>query len=178
MEEQVRDVKFNALRNALYHAARRSGLETLNRFVNLIVIVSGAAAVSDLFGPMVDVRWFAFAATVAGALQLVCDFGGRAKEHEFLQKRFYDVITDIERSRTATEDDLCRWRADLVTIYADEPPTMRALDAIAYNNAGDALNMPMRIKIGFWRSLMRHILPFNDWSGPWVSASQPPDAAA
>ena len=144
----------------------------MNRLINLLIIVSGAAAVSDLFGPMVDVRWFAFAATFAGALQLVFDFGGRAKEHEFLQKRFYEVITAIERSRTATDEDLCRWRADLVAIYADEPPTMRALDAIAYNNAGDALNMPMRIKIGFWRSLMRHVMPFNNWSGDWVRSPQ------
>lgn len=173
MEDQVRDVKFDALRNALYHSARRSALETMNRMINLVVIVAGAAAVSDLFGPTFDVRWFALAATIAGAFQLVFDFGGRAKEHAFLQKRFYDVVAEIEKSSTATEQDICRWRGDLVTIYADEPPTMRVLDAIAYNNAGDALDMPMRIKVDFVRSALRHFLPFNDWSGEWVRVPKP-----
>jgi hypothetical protein len=42
-----------------------------------------------------------------------------------------------------------KWQADLNLIYADEPPPMRALDAIAHNKACDSLGCPGEFSSAF-----------------------------
>jgi hypothetical protein len=102
------------------------------------VIVAGTAAAAKVFEW--DPRWPAFGAAVIGALQLVFDFNGRGRIHENLQRRYFELIAQIDGIRSPTEDDMARWKAALSLIYADEPPPMRALDAIAYNKACDSLD--------------------------------------
>jgi len=158
------EVKFDALRNALYHSFRQRWLDFVNRMMSLIVVLSGAVAVSDLFGGF---KYFALAASIFGALQLVYDFGGAAKEHSFLQQRFYAVIADIEGNINPTEATIAKWKADLVAIYGTEPPTFRALDAIAYNAAADALGTGYGIDISKFRyTLLKQLYPFNGTSFP------------
>ncbi|MFG1319854.1 hypothetical protein [Xanthobacter autotrophicus] len=163
-------IKVQALRNALYHGARRNFLEFINRAFSFIVILGGAVAVADYLG---NAKPAAFIATVAGTLQLVFDFGGRAKEHAFLQRRFYDVIAEVETCPEPAENQICKWQADLVRIYADEPPTLRALDAIAYNDAAEALDTEWRVRVNWWQSLWRHFYPFNGTSFAWKKAIRP-----
>jgi hypothetical protein len=74
--------------------------------------------------------------------QLVFDFGGLAKVHEFLQRRLYEILGELEAADPNDERAVRKWSAKLLAITADEPMTMRALDAIAYNKALDALVSP------------------------------------
>ena len=48
MEGKAADLRFEALRNAIYHTARRMFLDRCSRLLNLIVIVAGASAVGQL----------------------------------------------------------------------------------------------------------------------------------
>jgi hypothetical protein len=137
LEKTVFDVKFDALRNAVYHASRRRFFELLSRSLSFLVVVSGTAAVASVAGW--DPRWPAAGAAVIGALQLVFDFNGRARLHEGLQRRYFELIASIEGAAGASKEDIAKWRSALGLIYADEPPSMKALDAIAYNKACDSL---------------------------------------
>lgn len=163
----VHGLKHTALRNALYHTARRGFLDTANRALNLAVILGGtsyAAAIAT--GKLATA--LGFATTAVGALQLVFDFSGRARDHQLLQKRYYDLLSAIESKETPAKQDCVAWSAELQRIYADEPPTLRALDAIADNQATAALiggDKP-RLKVGWLQSLTRHLFPYNGSTFP------------
>src|SRR5215203_3370112 len=137
-ERSKDDLRFDAMRNAIYHTARRQYLDSLNRWLNFVIIVAGTAAAGDLgkqFG--VEAAYLAGLTALAGTLQLVFDFSGRARTHEFLQRRYYELIAAISEPRG--EEQIPRWEAELNRLYSEEPPPMRALDAIAYNAACDSL---------------------------------------
>lgn len=133
------NIRFNVLRNALYHTARRRHFEMLARWLNLIVILLGAAAIADTLrnfgiGPV----WIGVAVTVVGALQLVFDFGRQASDHQGLQRDYYRLLAEIEAKISPTQEDIARWKGEMIRITADEPPVLRAIDAKAYNDALDA----------------------------------------
>jgi hypothetical protein len=170
-------VKFDALRNAIYHASRRRFFELLNRFLSFLVVVSGTAAVASVAGW--DPRWPAAGAAVIGALQLVFDFAGRARLHETLQRRYFELIAEIDGRLEPSEADVSKWRSDLNLIYADEPPPMRALDAIAFNKACDSLGCPdERRSINLWQWLMQQVVPFSntDFVNAKAASALPGDA--
>jgi hypothetical protein len=125
--------KFDAMRNAIYHTSRRRFFELLTRCLSFLVVASGTAAVANIHA--IDPRYAAAGAAMIGALQLVFDFSGRARTHEILQRKYYDLLAEIDGIQTPNDEQFLKWQAALNRIYADEPPPMRALDAIAYNAA-------------------------------------------
>jgi hypothetical protein len=154
------EIKFNSLRNAIYHSSRRRFFELLSRFLSFLVVVSGTAAVAQLH-PL-DPRLMAALAAIIGAAQLVFDFNGRARLHEKLQVKYYDLIAVIDGTIKPDDVDLTKWRASLWQIYADEPPPMRALDAIAYNAAYDDLGFKAEahLKLQPWHWAFSQIYSF------------------
>ena len=163
-KELVEAVEFNALRNAIYHTARRTVLDTYVRWSNLIIIVAGAGTLTQLadthgFG------WILGLITVlAGAMQLVFDFSGRAAEHKLLQHRYYTVLADV-RDDELSPEHVRRLEAEMLRIAGDEPPVYRALDAISYNAAADSLygeeRADQKLKISWTQSALRHLYHFN-----------------
>jgi hypothetical protein len=154
------DIRFNAMRNAIYHSSRRRFFELLSRSLSFLVVVSGTVAVANL--QMISPRLMAAIAAIIGALQLVFDFGGRARLHEKLQSQYFQLISTIDGTINPAEVDLAKWESALSLIYADEPPPMRALDAVAYNKACDSLGFgtQARLKIKWWQSLLRQVYSF------------------
>jgi hypothetical protein len=166
---QLKDLRHTILRNALYHIARRAWHERINRFFNLFVIIGGTAYVANF--AQGDVRWnlaLGLSTSIIGAMQLVFDFGGRARDHQILQKRYYDIRAAIDENTAPTSADCAKWKADLTRIYADEPPTFRALDAIADNQATAALYdaVKPRLKVNWWQRLTRNIFVHNAGAFP------------
>jgi hypothetical protein len=165
---EVFQLRHTALRNALYHTARRRWLEGLNRLFNFLVIVAGTGAATNMLGyfpaatPVVAVL-----IAVIGALQLVCDFSGRACIHENLQQRYYNLMADIEECEHASRSQCLKWQAEFTRIAGVEPPTMRALDAIADNQATSALlRGGPRLQISWLESLTRNLLAHNNSTFP------------
>jgi len=126
----------------------------------------GTAAVADI-GELFDFPHsqvaFAAVAALAGLIQLVFDTVGLARTHEFLQRRFYELVAEIAENLSPTEADAARWESALNRLYAEEKPPMRALDAVSYNSALESLGMSQqgRIPIKWHQSALRQILPFN-----------------
>jgi hypothetical protein len=168
-KDKLEQLKFDSLRNAIYHASRKSFLDWLNKFLSLIIILAGASAVGDLGAHFhVDAKWLAFIAAAGGAFQLVFDFGVRAREHEFLQRRYYELIATMSEKTEPTVDDLATWEADLNRLYSEEPPPMRALDAIAYNAAVESLGKDKRIEVRWYHTLFAQIWQFNQSEFPYL----------
>jgi hypothetical protein len=77
IEKEIAGLRFDALRNAIYHTSRRMFLDRCNRI--LIVILAGAGAVGQMgYRLGTDDQMLAVVATLAGTLQLVFDLGVKA----------------------------------------------------------------------------------------------------
>ena len=167
--EAVFGLRHMALRNALYHEARYRFLDGINRWFNFMVIVGGTGTAAQLAKNHPDAAvWLGGSVAVIGALQLVFDCAGRAYRHDTLQRRYYELLAEIDCELSPTSEVCARWKADISRISADEPPTKRALDAVADNQATNALiggDRP-RLKITKWQSLTRQLFAHNSGAFP------------
>lgn len=142
MKAVINNLRFNTLRNALYHTARRRFFELWNRIFNFAIVVLGAAATSDVLGVYgIGQTWIGLAVAFIAAGQLVFDFGRAARDHQSLQRDYYHVLAEIEETPSPNKAACAAWQAKLIRIAADEPPVLRAIDAKAYNDAMDALEL-------------------------------------
>ena len=158
-------LRFNVLRNALYHTARRRSLERWNRVFNFVVVVLGAAAFGQVVTQIaINPAWIGLIVAVVGALQLVMDFGRQARDHQSLQRDYYFLLADIEQNLDDSPERCAEWVGRMLRITADEPPTLRSIDAKAYNDALDAIGKfetSERLVIPLTHRLFGWILPFE-----------------
>jgi hypothetical protein len=154
--------RFNALRNAIYHVARREYYETINRLLNFLVIILGAGVAgkaSKLFH--VEELWLEFGVLVFATAQLTFDFASKARTHEFLQRKYNDMLAEMELE---AEPNPAKWNSKLYAIAGEEPMPMRALDALAYNAALDAttsdpaVKRENRLRVPFCHRLLRQFV--------------------
>jgi|ERR1044072_7297711 hypothetical protein len=172
-----RNPRFDALRNALYHTERKTFLDLINRTLNLVVILLGAGVAGKAAKLIhVEENWLELGVVFFATVQLVFDLGGRARDHQFLQRRYYDLLSEMENENLDDDDAMRKWSAKLITISADEPMPMRALDAIAYNKAlgatfGDDPEILRRHRqqVSFLQRRLRHLFGFHSASFPLES---------
>jgi hypothetical protein len=157
--------KFNALRCAIYHTERRNFFDLSNRCLNFLVIIFGAGVAgkaATLFN--IEGLWLEFGVLVFATAQLAFDLGYRARTHEFLQKKYFEMLAEMELEPSP---DQKKWEAKLFVIASDEPMPMRALDALAYNAALDATTSDIdikranRLRVPFIHRLLRHFVAFH-----------------
>jgi hypothetical protein len=159
MNKQIADLRFDLLRNALYHTARGQFFDWCMRALNFLVIVLGATAISDW---VPNAKLLAGGAALAGAIQLVADFSGLARLHGYLQRRCYELLSELETETEPTEKKIAAIRGKLTALYGEEPPPMRALDAIAYNAACDSVGKSDgRVRVAWWQWILSNFWPFN-----------------
>jgi hypothetical protein len=167
MEHEAQNFEFNALRNALYHTARRRTFESWARWLNFFVVLLGAATISDLLTPYgIRTVHLGAATAVIGALQLTFDFGGRARVHQVLQRDFYKALADFQAIEEPAAADIAAAKAALSVTMADEPPVMRAIDTKAYNDALAAMGhypKDQRMHIPVWHLPLKNFWSFDGW---------------
>lgn len=172
-------VRLHVLRNALYHTSRRMTFDRWNRWCSFFVILLGATAVSNL-GNWLHWSWLSMVASfltaAVGALQLVFDFGSKARDHQLLQKAYYHLAADIAEVTIATPEQVSIWDARMTRIAGDEPPTLRALDAKAYNDALSGtglLKEDQRLVIPVWHRLLGQFWAFEGYEYKRVCEMKP-----
>ena len=127
-------LRITLVRNAHYHEDRERFFARLHRLTMFVVVLSSTAS----FAFVNTTPWLAGVITIAGLVDLVFDVSGKARLHASLRRRIYDVLAQSEdESRPVVT-----LREQAVRIYADEPPCMHAVNAIAYNAAMLAFNRP------------------------------------
>ena len=104
--------------------------------------------------------WLEFAVLIFATAQLTFDFGSKARTHEFLQRKYQEMLAEIEIEE---KPNPAKWKSKLQTIAGEEPMPMRALDALAYNAAVDATSgeptyrRENRLRVPFCHRLLRHM---------------------
>ena len=168
-----RDPRFDALRNAIYHTERKAFFDLIYKSLSCIVIVLGASVVGKIADLIhTNEVWIGFFVVVFATLQLVFDFGSRARAHEYLQKRYFEFLAEMDDANLGDATILARWSAKLLIISGEEPMPMRALDALAYNKAlsaiydNDDVIRNHRIRVSWWQRRLRHFFAFHSAEFP------------
>ena|ERR1035437_8214040 len=133
-DDYISGPKFNALRCAIYHTERRNFFDLSNRGLNFLVIIFGAGVAgkaTKLFH--IEELWLEFGVLVFATAQLAFDLGYRARTHEFLQRKYFEMLAEMELDPSPERK---KWDAKLFVIASDEPMPMRALDALALISKG------------------------------------------
>jgi hypothetical protein len=112
-----RDPRFDALRNANYHSERKTFFDFVNKSLNCVVIVLGAGVVGKIAKHVhIDDAWLELSVVIFATMQLVFDFGSRARLHEYLQKRYFEFLADMDNANLESAKTRSKWSAKLSAI--------------------------------------------------------------
>lgn len=155
-DEDDRDAfKFDCLRNIFYHEDRERFFALADKFGSILVII--LAMLVMIWRP--TTVYAGLLAVLVASIQLVFDFGGKARLHAFLRARANELLI---RSRDEIHS-VPLLQAKLDRLYADEPPSMHAVNAVASNLALAALGMSDQdyFRIGKFHRFFRNAFAFN-----------------
>lgn len=143
------------LNSARYHEDREQFFSLVNKWALFFIVASGTASLSPLKADYPVV--LPALTTLAGLLNLVFDISGKARLHAGLKREVYSILAE-----TKVSDDLPLLQKRLVLVYAEEPPPMYAVSAVAYNGAMASRDRPEKyfIKISTWARFWRHLWPY------------------
>nr|VFJ65068.1 MAG: hypothetical protein BECKFM1743C_GA0114222_103852 [Candidatus Kentron sp. FM]VFJ67273.1 MAG: hypothetical protein BECKFM1743A_GA0114220_104423 [Candidatus Kentron sp. FM]VFK11852.1 MAG: hypothetical protein BECKFM1743B_GA0114221_102112 [Candidatus Kentron sp. FM] len=128
--EEISNILFDCERLSMYHAIRRDFWDKLHRLSLFLVVLAGTASFAAISEEL-DIWWLPLMAPLFGLASVVFDFSGHARIHENLCRRF----TIVHGEALTNPDDVKTLQTKIHEIYADEPPTYRALDAWSHNLA-------------------------------------------
>ena len=128
-------LRFNALRNALYHTSRRSHFDLMSRAINFLIIMAGTSSVAGLVASYsLQPVSGAFIAGL-GAAQLVFDFSRRSADHQILSRDYWGIIAALEAEPNPSPKSVADLDAKMALLSGTEEASYRAVDAQAYNHA-------------------------------------------
>ncbi|MGD9838048.1 MAG: hypothetical protein AB7F72_04935 [Afipia sp.] len=147
--------QIECLKNARYHEDREIFFARLHKLTMLVAVLGGTAT----FAFVSQFKLFAGLIAIAGIVDLVFDVSGKARLHAALRRRVYDVMAQAENANR----DLSELKEQAARIYADEPPCMHAVNALAYNAAMQAFDRPVKYQfpVTGWHRALRHWWPFT-----------------
>lgn len=152
--------QIECLRATKYHEDREWFFAAVHRVAMFIVVAFGTAIFADVKRAPV----FAAIVTLAGLIDLVFDVSGKARKHADQRRRIFDILAQVEDETKP----LAGLREQLIKTYADDLPTMHAVNALAYNSAMAAFGRDANefIKVSGWQRFWRHLVPFSSLSFP------------
>ncbi|MGB3644601.1 MAG: hypothetical protein WBA15_08990 [Mesorhizobium sp.] len=136
---KLHEIRFSLLEMVAYHAMREQFLSRFGKVLTALQVLLGTSAVATLTQAIPDATiWLVSLAALTGVLLLVLDPNAGAREHRILRGRFHDLLADCEEQ--VCDDAMLRTiRAKSERIKAAAPPAYRALSALAYNTAVNAV---------------------------------------
>lgn len=167
----IQDLKHDCLRLSTYHQYRRTYLDRWHRITAFSVIFFGTAAFATLVTKPGLSQWLVALPVLAGTFDLVFQFPLRARDHEFMYRRFVALLGDVSSEPDPDAAKVAHWNLELHRIYADAPPShFKALDTWCHNLVCDHLDVPdQKLQIPWRHRLLKNVLMFTGASYPRVS---------
>lgn len=174
------ELKFSLEASTLYHDWRRTTLWEIVRCIRIVTLGGAVIALITAYQHPSDTAQNVIAGAsiviaVVSLLDLVLNFSGTAERHEALYRRFKQLQADVERAgQDVSEKQASEWLAAAQLIRVDEPPTLWAIYARCWNqviehHATERAGYYRRI--GFLRSLVGWLVPFNPQDFPPIRAA-------
>jgi hypothetical protein len=161
-QNELHNLLFGVRRSIRYHNRRRRFFDGFDRFVKVLSVIGGSAAVAAVVGSVPGLAvTLASIVAILSAISLVVGPAQAARLHEDLAKRFSKLEYDIVRSNTPDENQVNNFVAERLLIESDEPPIMRVLDIVCQNELCEAMGYDESelYKVGLVQSLFA---PFID----------------
>jgi hypothetical protein len=153
-------LRCDLLMNARYHSSREAFLDTLHRVLMFLIIVLGAAAVSDLLSA--HIQWirgsFAACAVVFASADLTADLSNRARCHALMKRRYFELLADLIAGKSPLEVESLMHR-----FSADEEPAFHALLGACWNAAQEMVygKFADAYKIPLWHRALKNCFRFG-----------------
>lgn len=144
MTEQARDLEqidFGIKKSIRYHSRRRAFFERLDNLANWLVAVAGASAFAAVVGTNGGFLSKVLTAviTVIALGNVILGFGARARLHQDLYRKFSELAIEVAGiEKPPTTQDISRLRAKRLTLEADEPHTIDALERWCWNEEAES----------------------------------------
>ena len=169
LQQEARNFLHDCDRSSRYHTHRRTFFDWCHRWMMVAVLVSGSGAVAILSGAfgseikdsVVSIIIMLIPATV-GAISVVWNLTDKARDHEILARRFYQIAKSINVEK-ATPEQTEYWRIEILSASQEEPAVFYALHAECYNAATRAL--------GYGDDWLRNIPRWRYYLRNWVRFS-------
>ena len=164
-KQKAKDFLHDCDRSARYHTVRRAFFDTWHRWMMVAVLVSGSSAIGALNtkfgGPGLATALMLIPALV-GAVSVVWNLTDRARSHEMLARRFYEIAKSID-VENADQKQIEKWRMEILGVYEDEPAVYHAVNAECYNASTQALGYGENKfqQIPWWKYKFRHWIRFS-----------------
>lgn len=167
LDRRRKELLWDLERSARYHAKRRAFFDGWQRWITFVIIFSSTFVFGSLVQDWAEFwieRLAALVPAILGTLALVFDLSNKARDHEFLFRRFTLLHAEVTGAAPQSEAELQRFEERMGEIYADEPPVYRVVNAEAYNEIIDAHGLPRSAKtpIG-WHGLLKHYIRFENF---------------
>lgn len=153
-------------RSARYHAARCAFFDFWHRVLMVSVLFAGSGAALSAVLTLgskdhILVAMGLFVAAV-GAIDVVVGLPMKARDHEILKRRFYVLAKRIVPHR-ATVVMIEEWRAEMVSIFEDEPAIYHALNALCHNAICQSVGAPKGVyqRVGLFARLLCNWVQFS-----------------
>jgi hypothetical protein len=133
------DIDFGVKKSLRYHARRRAFYERLDNLSNVLVAITGASAFAVLIGGEGEIaKYVSGAVAILALVAAVLGFGRRAREYQDLYRRFSELAIKIATFEHPTAQDIARLRAERLSLEAEEPYIVDALERQCWNEEAEA----------------------------------------
>lgn len=159
-------LRFDALRNAFYHSSRRKTYEVRHRWLMAIIAISTTTLFARISSIGSFELLFAAVPVLASLTDLIFSPGEKAKNHQVMQKQFFELLADLEFIKLEDEEALSGIRSKMLRIYGDEETNFRVLDAVSYNAALESMGRDSedRLIVSSFQFAFRNLLSFENVS--------------
>lgn len=165
--EQYKDEEYELLfsirKSIRYHIYRKRFFDSFNNITAFVSVISGTAtfaAVLAKAGPNISLACAAVVA-IASTIDLIIGSSQAARHYDDLAKRFIKLEKAIISNNIQTMDAITCFKAERLDIEIDEPPKLRILNAVCYNETCRSLGLKdSEIKVGFFQRLLKHYFDF------------------
>lgn len=146
----------------LYHRKRERFFALLDRSANIVALIAGSAALSELLPAAGQKAWAGAVVAAATIPQLMLGWAELARRHSSVAARFKSLEADIVGAgeRDFTEEDVKSWDRRVRLIETEEPPALASLVELCQIELQAAVGttpQPMQ----WWRRWLSHIFSMD-----------------
>jgi len=147
-----------------YHRRRRAFFEGFDRVTKAVGVLGGSAAIAGLIGDGKNIPVTASAIVVViSTIDLVIGTGQAATRHRDLERRYIELEKEIigVGEETFRPVDFEKFLKEYLTIEAEEPPVLRCLAALCYNEEllrSDGFSEKNLLQIKRYQRFFAHII--------------------
>ena len=134
MKNKINDLLFDVRRSVRYHRHRQRFFTRLHVITTAGSLFMGASVVASILANHQTLALYAGAFVAAlSAIDLIVGFSNKIRLHSDLARRFINLESEIITLSDAASSNYDRLYASRLSIEADEPPILRVLDSLCYN---------------------------------------------